>query len=319
MRVAFVGKGGSGKTTLSSLYILYLKQQQLPILAIDADINQHLASSLNITHTANPIGADTKKIGNTLTRNNPRVQENTCIKTTPPGTGSELLQLNKPHEFWREYTSQHDSLQFIATGGFENADIGAKCFHSKTAAVELLLSHLIDTAQETVVVDMTAGADAFASGLFTKFDVTFLVCEPTMQSISVFKQYSSYAQDYGIDIRVIGNKIEERADRTFLEEHVGDALIASIGHSSFVKKKQKGLHKDISHLEHENLAVLQVMHSYASKKIRDWNTYYEHMLIFHTQNAHSWANAQLGVDVTSHIDPNFSLANVVSKLHRVTT
>ena len=29
------------------------------------------------------------------------------------------------------------------------------------------------------MVDMTAGADSFASGLFTRFDLTFLVCEPT--------------------------------------------------------------------------------------------------------------------------------------------
>jgi CO dehydrogenase maturation factor len=43
VRIAFVGKGGSGKTTLSALFTRYLADQGPPVIAIDADINQHLA------------------------------------------------------------------------------------------------------------------------------------------------------------------------------------------------------------------------------------------------------------------------------------
>lgn len=42
MRIAFVGKGGSGKTTLSSLFIRHLAATGAPVVAVDADINQHL-------------------------------------------------------------------------------------------------------------------------------------------------------------------------------------------------------------------------------------------------------------------------------------
>ena len=38
MRVAFVGKGGSGKTTLSALFSRYLSAQPASVLAIDADV-----------------------------------------------------------------------------------------------------------------------------------------------------------------------------------------------------------------------------------------------------------------------------------------
>ena len=51
--------------------------------------------------------------------------------------------------------------------------------------MELLLNHLVDGPGEYVVVDMTAGADAFASGMFTRFDLTFLVAEPTRKSVGV--------------------------------------------------------------------------------------------------------------------------------------
>ena len=39
MKIAFAGKGGSGKTTLSSLFTRYLAAHGLPVVAVDADIN----------------------------------------------------------------------------------------------------------------------------------------------------------------------------------------------------------------------------------------------------------------------------------------
>ncbi|CAM5528647.1 hypothetical protein SFUMM280S_03018 [Streptomyces fumanus] len=48
MRIAFVGKGGSGKTTLSALLIRHLAATGAPVVAIDADINQHLGAALGL-------------------------------------------------------------------------------------------------------------------------------------------------------------------------------------------------------------------------------------------------------------------------------
>ncbi len=48
MKIAFVGKGGSGKTTLSSLFIRHLAAEGAPVVAVDADINQHLGAALGL-------------------------------------------------------------------------------------------------------------------------------------------------------------------------------------------------------------------------------------------------------------------------------
>ncbi|HZA80774.1 MAG TPA: AAA family ATPase, partial [Actinomycetes bacterium] len=48
MKIAFVGKGGSGKTTLASLLARHLAANGLPVLAIDADINQQLGVALGL-------------------------------------------------------------------------------------------------------------------------------------------------------------------------------------------------------------------------------------------------------------------------------
>ncbi len=75
---------------------------------------------------------------------------------------------------------------------------------------------------------MTAGADAFASGLFTRFDITFLVAEPTRKGVSVYHQYRDHAREFGIRLAVIGNKITGEDDLLFLKEEVGDDLLTHL-------------------------------------------------------------------------------------------
>src|ERR1700740_1689077 len=91
----------------------------------------------------------------------------------------------------REWSVYAGGVRLMATGPFTEEDLGVACYHSKTGAVELLLNHLLDEAGEYVVVDMTAGADSFASGLFTRFDLTVVVVEPTVRAVSVHQQYRS--------------------------------------------------------------------------------------------------------------------------------
>ena len=96
MKIAFVGKGGSGKTTLSSLFIRHLADQHVPVVAIDADINQNLGAALGLDEESlakiPPLGAHLDQIKELLRGDNPRIASaRSMIKTTPPGRGSRLL------------------------------------------------------------------------------------------------------------------------------------------------------------------------------------------------------------------------------------
>jgi CO dehydrogenase maturation factor len=73
VRVAFVGKGGSGKTTLSSLLVRYLAGEGLPVIAIDADINQHLAEALGAAGAPPAMGGRLAEIKDYLRGDNPRI------------------------------------------------------------------------------------------------------------------------------------------------------------------------------------------------------------------------------------------------------
>ncbi|KKZ71231.1 ATP-binding protein [Streptomyces showdoensis] len=318
MKIAFVGKGGSGKTTLSSLFIRHLAAAGAPVVAVDADINQHLGAALGLSDdeaAALPaMGAHLPLIKEYLRGSNPRItSSDTMIKTTPPGEGSRLLRVREENPVYeacaRSVPLDDGGIRLMATGPFTESDLGVACYHSKVGAVELCLNHLVDGADEYVVVDMTAGSDSFASGLFTRFDMTFLVAEPTRKGVSVYRQYKEYARDFGVALRVVGNKVQGADDVEFLRAEVGDDLLVTVGHSDWVRSMEKGRPPRFELLEAANRMALQALQNAADDSYahRDWERYTRQMVHFHLKNAESWGNAKTGADLAAQVDPGFVL------------
>lgn len=315
MKVAFVGKGGSGKTTLSSLFIRHLAAQGLPVVAIDADINQHLGVALGLDEDyaakIPAMGDHLNEIKDHLRGGNHRIASaGAMVKTTPPGSGSRLLRLggdDPVHALGQEV----DGVTLLATGPFNDDDLGVACYHSKTGAVELYLNHLVDGPGEYVVVDMTAGADTFASGLFTRFDVMFLVAEPTRKGVGVYRQYTDYAADYDVEIQVVGNKVQSDGDLAYLREHVGEDLLTWLGQSAAVRALEQG--RDGIPLEEANEAALARMREAVDARSKDWARFQRQAMEFHVKNARSWANRAIGEDLELQIDPDFTMGLPVAE------
>ncbi|KIH98312.1 ATP-binding protein [Streptomonospora alba] len=310
MKIAFAGKGGSGKTTLSALFTRYLAAAGAEVVAVDADINQNLGAALGLAPDdlarIPPLGSHLSEIKEILRGSNPRIASaDAMIKTTPPGRGSHLLDMTPANPIHRRFGHPAAGATLMVTGPFSTDDLGVACYHSKVGAAEMYLNHLVDGPGEYAVVDLTAGADSFASGLFTRFDVTFLVAEPTLRGVGVYRQYADYARDHDVEIRVIGNKVQDEGDVEFLREHVGSALSACFGHSSFVRAMEKGRHPDLAELEDDNAKTLAWMRDSVDTAPKDWARFTRQSAEFHARNARAWANTTTGTDLEAQIDPEF--------------
>lgn len=314
MKIAFVGKGGAGKTTISALFARHAAAQGLPVIAIDADINQQLPAALGAAHVQlRSMGVGIEAIKAYVRGTNPRIASRECmIKTTPPGTGSRLMTVSEHNPVYEQFAVSCGGIRMMAAGEYAEDDLGVKCYHAKTGAVELFLNHLIDGAGEYVVVDMTAGADAFASGLFTRFDVTFIVVEPTLKSLAVYDQYARYAANYEVKLKVVANKLSQPEDVAMIAKRVGSDYLTGLCASEYVKQLEQGRMAELTALEQSNHEALATMLAFVDAQDKDWDKFYRQAIEFHMKNATAWANAQLGMDLAEQVDQQFDLTAVVA-------
>lgn len=245
MKIAFVGKGGSGKTTVSSLFAHHLSTTR-PVLGIDADINMHMAELFSVQVDRRRVISEKKpseQIRTYLRGTNHRIASNDHFKkSTPPGQGSNLITISHPDDWFMHAFTQKVSphLSLAVVGTYAEEGIASSCYHNNLAVLENILSHTTDDG--TVVVDMVAGTDAFASTLFAQFDALFFVAEPTTRSLAVYKQYENLAEKGGVADRlfVVGNKVENEADQAFIRAVVGEKLVTSLSRSQHILDIDKG-------------------------------------------------------------------------------
>jgi CO dehydrogenase maturation factor len=206
MKVAFVGTEGSGKTTLSALFIRFLAGRGLPVMAIDGDVTQRLAEALDVGRRPAALSAHLLEIKEYLRGTNPRIASaDAMVETTPPGRGSWLLRFGGA-----------DPVHDLAIGtpcGARLLVTGPRHDDLTTGVVGLYLNHLVDGPHEYVVADCAEESD--------KFDLIFVVTEPTGTGVSVYRRWASYAMAHGISIALVANKIGNDQDLAFLREQTG--------------------------------------------------------------------------------------------------
>jgi CO dehydrogenase maturation factor len=310
MRAAFCGKGGSGKTTIASLFSRYLASKKVPLMVMDGDINQHLGAAFGLTNEEldriPKLGNEIDQLKEYVAGSNPLVTAQKMIKTTPPGRGSKFLYFDRPNPIYERFEKNIDGIRFMTLGGFDEEKLGTTCFHSWTAAMNIFLNHFIDQDNEYFIGDMTAGADPFSTGLITRFDVPFLVAEPTKKSLAVYDQCKEYGAPFNMAPCVIGNKVEDAADLDYIRKHVGDDFVGCLHKSQFVRDYEKGVNHPIEKLEAENVETLEAMLNVMKSTKRDWDKYIKNNTEFHKRAADNWASAVYEVDLKKQIDEDFS-------------
>ena len=205
MKIAFVGKGGSGKSSISWLAVKTLEDMGSTVLAIDADHNMDLTSNL---------GLDPEK---TILMHKTEKEFMEHVGVLAEGRVSALLE-KEDSQLPQFTTSPKDvytasittivgpSVSLINIGlGSPDVIIAGKCAHGLSGPLKYYLG-LLDEKDDFVVIDSVAGADMLNYGLYAGIDAVIGVVEPHRNSVKVFEQIQDICRKSLIPCFVVVNK-----------------------------------------------------------------------------------------------------------------
>ncbi len=186
MKIGVVGKGGVGKTTVSSLLARELRRRGRRVLAVDTDSNPNLGLSLGLDAEA--------------TEAVPTVPRSMLVGSRGDLTVRELMAgyaVDTP-----EGVLLMSALRVDAAG--------AGCTCGGHATVRSLLAEALEQETDDTIVDMEAGLEHLSrsGGTLAHADVLVLVMEPSRKAAITAQRTIGLASDLGID-RFIGvaNKV----------------------------------------------------------------------------------------------------------------
>lgn len=316
MRIAFLGKGGSGKTTIAAAFGTYLHNKSKKVLLVDADVNVHVHKLIGIDlNDLKPISQNIVSIVDYVKGRRTDLQDAPFISATPPSKGSRFISLDKEDEFIKaNTTSNKDGLRLMTIGTYEGKDIGFTCYHGKTDAYIIFLNHLLDKSKEYLVVDSVTGVDNLGTPLIYSYDLNVILVEPTKKSIQVYKDFINGIEraDYPIKYVIIGNKIESEADKEFIKKSVDKRnLLGFVDKSNDLKSFDHGNKKDFEKFVDSKSTVFKKLLSVLNSTQKDWDLYLKNIRRNFSQMANDYYNSYYGVDLESKVDSNFSFQEVI--------
>ena len=209
MKLAISGKGGVGKTTITALLARAFAEAGRRVLAIDADPNATLASSLGFPdpETVRP-----------LTEMDDLIEERTGAR---PGASGSVFRINpRVDDIPERFAVEHDGIRILRMGAIKSG--GSGCYCPENAFLKTLVSHLLLRDQDVLIMDMEAGVEHLGRGTAAAVDWLLTVVQPSRQSVTTARRIQDLAKDIGLErMGVIGNKSRDAGEVEFLTHNVG--------------------------------------------------------------------------------------------------
>jgi CO dehydrogenase maturation factor len=98
---------------------------------------------------------------------------------------------------------------------------GSGCFCPEHVILKRLLSHLVISRDEVVIMDMEAGLEHLGRGTAEMMDRFIVVIEPGERSIQTLQKIKQLAKDLGVkQVNVVANKVRNKEDEDFLRGRI---------------------------------------------------------------------------------------------------
>ena len=205
MKIATVGKGGSGKTTVAGTLARILAEGGCKVLAIDGDPNPNLALTLGVSR-----------------------EDSDNIKNIPPSViamkeeddGSKKLRMTISHqELIAQYAaSAPEGIELILMGKPPEGSAGSGCMCASHRAVRGLIAEMSGYGEFTIT-DMEAGLEHLKRGTARNVDVMLVVMEPYFRSMEAAGRTFALARELEIPhLYAVANKVRNPDDQAAIEQ-----------------------------------------------------------------------------------------------------
>ena len=221
MKLAIVGKGGAGKTTLAATLARRLAAQGQPVIAVDADPDGNLAAALGVPADQAPA---------------PIAQMRGLVleRTEAKDQGAGLMYKLNPAvaDLPDRFAVNTRGVRLLALGTVESGGQGCMC--PEATLLKALLQHLLLRLPDAVILDMEAGLEHLGRASARGVDALLAVVEPGMRSVQTATRAARLAADIGIQrTLVVVNKIRAEHEVETLRQALGNlAILGALPYSA---------------------------------------------------------------------------------------
>ncbi len=236
MKLAIVGKGGVGKTTLAAALAQRLASATQPVIAVDADPDGNLAVALGVSEDRVPVPIA-------------QMRELILQRTEAKDEGAGLMfKLNPDVDDLPERFAVHAGhVRLLVLGTVELGGKGCMC--PEGAVLKALMQHLLLRLKSHVILDMEAGLEHLGRASARGVDALLAVVEPGMRSVQTALRVQKLGRDIGIRrTLVVMNKIRDQQDRDVLRRALdGQTIVGEVPYcAKLVRADLEGQPVDIN-------------------------------------------------------------------------
>ncbi len=208
MKLAITGKGGVGKTTLSSTLARLYAAEGRTVLAADVDPDANLGLALGLSQEEVDAIVPISKM-------------RTLVEERTGATAANQFYKLNPYvaDIPDNYAKEINGVKLLVMGTVDVGGTGCVC--PEHVMLKAILSSLTYRKNDVVIMDMEAGLEHLGRGTAANMDQFIVVIEPGARSVQTYRNVKRLASDLGVKrVRVVANKIRDDRDEEFIRSAI---------------------------------------------------------------------------------------------------